>query len=133
GPPDSAAPLGLLRRVSVRGATVTLDDRRTGRSWRADRVDIAIERSGKGIRGDLSLAMPLGASMPELHASYRYFAERRVLEVEMAIDGMEPAAIPPVIPELAQLRHVEGPVSGTLRTRVDFTTGRAQGSRLDLA
>src|SRR4029079_18255946 len=110
GPPDPAAPFGLLRRVSIRGATVTLDDRSSGRTWRADRVDIAIERSGKGIRGDLSLAMPLGTSMPELHASYRYFADRRVLGVEMSIDGMDPAALPPVIPELAQLRHVDGPV-----------------------
>ena len=75
----------------------------------------------------------IGTSMPELHASYRYFAERRVLEVEMAIDGMEPAAIPPVIPELAQLRHVEAPISGTLLTRIDFKLGRPQGSRLDLS
>lgn len=133
GPPDRNAPLGMLRRVTIRGATVTLDDQRGGRTWRAGRVDIAIERSGKGIRGDVSLSMPLGASMPELHASYRYFADRRVLEIEMAIDGIEPAAIPPVIPELAQLRHIEAPISGTLLTRIDFKTGRAQGSRLDLA
>jgi len=77
--------------------------------------------------------VPLGTSMPELHANYRYFADRRVLEVEMAIDGVEPAAIPPVIPELAQLRHVEAPVSGTLLTRIDFKQGRPQGSRLDLS
>ena len=77
--------------------------------------------------------MPLGASMPEVHANYRYFADRGVLEVEMAIDGVEPAAIPPVIPELAQLRHIEAPISGTLLHPHRFQAGQPQGSRLDLS
>ncbi len=37
------------------------------------------------------------------------------------------------MPELAQLQHLEAPVSGTLRTRIDLAQRRAQGSRLDLA
>ena len=74
GPRERDAPLGLLRELRIRGATVIVDDQRTGRTWRADRVDIAIERSGKGIRGDFSLAMPLDTSMPEVHARYRYIA-----------------------------------------------------------
>ena len=49
----------VSRRFRVRGATVTLDDKRTDYTWRADRVDIAIERASKGIRGDLALAVPL--------------------------------------------------------------------------
>jgi hypothetical protein len=128
--PDT--PLGMLRHVRIRGATVIVDDLASGRTWRADRVDVSVERSGKGVRGDISLAVPLGSSMPELRASYRYIAERRLLDLEISIDGVQPAAIPPLIPELAQLRHVEAPVSGTLRTRIDVANGSAQGSRLDL-
>jgi hypothetical protein len=133
GPREPDALLGLLRRLSIRGATVIVDDRRTGRTWRADRVDVAVERSGKGVRGDFSLAIPLGASMPEVHASYRYFADRNVLDLDLAIEGVEPADIPPLIPELAQLQHIAAPISGTLRTRIDLTQRKAQGSRLDLA
>lgn len=129
--PDT--PLGMLRHVSIRGATVIVDDLASGLTWRADRVDVSVERSGKGVRGDISLAVPLGSSMPELHASYRYLAERRLLDLEISIDGVQPTAIPPLIPELAQLRHVEAPVSGVLRTRIDIAKGTAQGSRLDLA
>ena len=132
GPREQGSPLGLLRELRIRGATVIVDDQRTGRTWRADRVDIAVERSGKGIRGDLSLAIPMGASMPELRASYRYLAERNLLDLDLSIDGVHPVDIPPLIPELAQLRHVEAPVSGTLRTRIDLTQRQAQGSRLDL-
>lgn len=132
GPPEQDAPLGLLHRISVRGATLTVDDKASGHTWRADRVDIAIDRSSKGARGDVSFAVPLGNSLPELHASYRYFADRQVLDLDLSIDGVEPAAIPPLIPELAELRHVEAAVSGTLQTRIDLKRGIAQGSRLDL-
>jgi Protein of unknown function/AsmA-like C-terminal region len=132
GPRERDAPLGLLRRLDIRGATVILDDRASRHTWRANRVDLAVNRSGKGVRGDFSLAVPIGDSMPELHVYYRYFAAQRVLDLDMAVDGVEPAAIPPLIPELAQLQHVDAPISGTLRTRIDLETERAQGSRLDL-
>lgn len=133
GPPARDAPLGLLHRIEIRGATVYVDDRASGRTWRADHVDIAIERGGKGARGDFSFAVPIGDSMPELHASYRYLAERQLLDLDLSIDGVQPTAIPPLTPELAQLRHLAAPVSGTLRTRIDLKRGAAQGSRLDLA
>src|SRR5205085_10492870 len=60
-PRQSDAMLGLLHRLSMRGATVIIDDQQTGRSWRAERVDFAIERGTKGVSGDFSLAVPIGA------------------------------------------------------------------------
>jgi hypothetical protein len=132
GPRKPDAPFGLLRRLRIRQATVIVDDEATGRSWLAERVDVAVERSEKGVRGDFSLAAPLGDSRPELHAQYRYFADRQVLDLDLSIDGIEPAAIPPLIPELAQLQHLQAPVSGTLRSRIDLAQGKPQGSRLDL-
>ena len=132
GPRERDAPLGLLRRLDIRGATVIVDDQRSAHSWRADRVDLAVNRSDKGVRGDFSLAVQIGNSLPELHANYRYFADRQVLDLDMSVDGVQPAAIPPLIPELAQLQHVDAPISGTLRTRIDLRTHRAEGSRLDL-
>jgi hypothetical protein len=133
GPPARDAPLGLLRRLDIRHATLILDDRSNGHSWRADRVDVAVNRSATGVRGNLSLAVPLAGSLPELHVSYRYLAQRQLLDLDMAIDGVEPARIPPLIPELAQLQHIDAPVSGTLRTRINFKTQQPEGGRLDLA
>ena len=132
GPRQRDAPLGLLRRLDISGATVIVDDRRSGHTWRADRVDFAVRRSAKGVRGDFSLAVPIGNSLPALQASYRYFADRQVLDLALSIDGVQPAAIPPLIPELAALQHVDAAVSGTLRTRINFAQHRAEGSRLDL-
>src|SRR5207302_443758 len=84
------------------------------------------------VRGDFSLAMPMGTSLPEVHAFYRYFADRQVLDVDLSIDGVQPDDIPPLIPELAQLQHLDAPISGTLRTRLDLAHRQALGSRLDL-
>jgi uncharacterized protein DUF3971/AsmA-like protein len=131
GPPQPDAPFGLLRALRIRGATLIVDDRRNGQRWEAQRVDATIERSAKGARGDLSLAVPLGATMPELQVAYRYFADRHVLDLQIAVEGVQPSAIPPVVPELAQLQHFEAPVSGSFRTRISLDEGKAQGSRLD--
>jgi hypothetical protein len=133
GPPQRDTPLGLLQRLSIRDATVIVDDHRAGHRWEVDRVDASVDRSDKGARGDLSLAVAIGTSMPELHASYRYFADRDVLDLELAVEGVEPAAIPPLVPELEQLRHLQAPISGSFRTRINLEEGRTQGSRLDLA
>jgi hypothetical protein len=132
GPRERDAPLGLLRELSIRGASVIVDDRGSGQTWRADRVDVSVRRSIKGVRGDFSLAVPMGNSMPELHARYIYFADRQVLDLDISIEGVQPTDIPPLIPELVQLQHVAAPVSGTLRTRIDLAQRKAQGSRLDL-
>jgi Protein of unknown function len=132
-PPQQDAPLGLLHALRIRGATVIVDDRQSGQRWEAQRVDATVERSSKGARGDLSLAIPIGATMPEVHAAYRYFADRHVLDLDIAIDGVQPSVIPPVVPELAQLRHLEAPISGSFRTRISLDEGKAQGSRLDLS
>ncbi|HEX6442512.1 MAG TPA: AsmA-like C-terminal region-containing protein [Stellaceae bacterium] len=132
-PPQQDAPLGLLQALRIRGANVIVDDRQSGQRWEAQRVDATIERSEKGARGDLSLAIPIGATMPEVHAAYRYFADRHVLDLDIAIDGVQPSVIPPLVPELAQLRHLEAPVSGAFRTRISLDDGKAQGSRVDLS
>ena len=133
GPPGPNSLLGRLHDISIRGASLRVDDRQSGREWRADKVDIALQRGTKGARGDVSLTMPIGTSHPELHASFRYLADRQLFDLDMSIDGVLPTEIPPLTPELAQLQHIEAPVSGTLTTRIDLAKGEAQGSRLDLA
>jgi hypothetical protein len=132
GPAQRKQPFGMLRHVNIRGATLVVDDQASGRTWRANRVDIAVQRDAQGLRGDLSFAVPIGNSMPEVRANYRYLAGQHLLDVELAIDGVQPSEIPPLIPELAQLQHIEAPISGTLQTRIDTAAWQPQGSRLDL-
>jgi hypothetical protein len=130
---DQPSPLGALARLRVHNATIIVDDQRTGRSWQADHVAATMERTAQGLSGELSLALPIGPSTPELLASYRYAAAEQTLDLDVAVDGIEPAAVPPLLPELAQLRHLQLPVSGTLKARIDLGRRIVESLRIDLA
>ena len=128
----STAPLGSMRRVVVRDATLILDDQRTGRHWQADRVDATLERKPEGLAGDLSMAIAIGARTPELHASYRYSFAGRMLDLTLEVGAVEPAALAALTPELAPLAAAGFPVSGTLKTRIDLAGLTTDGARIDL-
>jgi hypothetical protein len=132
GPPNPDLPFGLMRQIAVRNATLIYDDRLTSRRWEAERVDAWIERGPQGLAGDMSLAVPLGDHQPELRAAYRYTPGERALDVSVQIDGLEPAALAPLSPELAPLALADFPMSGTLATRVKLDGPTNEGLRLDL-
>ena len=131
-PPREGAPWSQLRQVTIRDATIIVDDRQTGRTWRANRVAATLERSEAGVTGDLSLAAQLGTNTPELHATYRYGAAAQSLDLELAVDGLDPTALAPFAPILAPLAQAQMPVSGSATIRFDLAAGRVEGGRLDL-
>ena len=103
--------------------------------WRADRVDRGGRTQRQGHQGRFvagradrrqhaGAARAATAISPTRQRARSRTGDRR---------ASSPAAIPPLIPELAQLRHLQLPISGTLRTRIDLATGaapRARGSIL---
>jgi uncharacterized protein YhdP len=132
GPPNPDRPFGLMRRIAVRNAAVTYDDLQTSRRWEADRVDASIERNLRGLAGDVSLALPFGSQQPELHASYRYTSDERAVDLSIQVDGVEPATLASLSPELGSLALADFPVSGTLTTRLNLAGPTSEGVRLDL-
>ena len=132
GPLRDGAPWGQLRQVTIRDATVVIDDRLTGHVWRADRVGATLARGEDGVEGDLSLAAHLGGNAPELHASYRYDTAAQHLDLKLVVDGLDPTALAPLAPALAPLAQAEMPVSGTIGLRFDLTGEKVEGGRLDL-
>ena len=126
--PASALPL----HVAIRGATVLIDDARTGLTWRAEPVDIAIERGPDSISGDFSLAMTLGASKPELHG-LSAIGRMPALDLDLSLDGVRPADIPALVPELAPLRQIEAALSGRLQHADRPRRRHGRGPRLDVA
>jgi hypothetical protein len=131
-PLRDGGPWRQLRRLYIRDATVVVDDRLTGKTWQANRVAGSLERSEKGVDGDLSLAVVLGGNAPELHATYRYAAAAQKLDLQVALDGLDPAALAPLAPALTLLAQARVPVSGTLGLRFDLAAGQAERARLDL-
>jgi hypothetical protein len=125
-------PWSQLRQLSIRQASVVVDDRLTGKVWQADRVAASLQRNEQGVDGDLSLAVMLGGNAPELHAVYHYAAATQKLDLEMSVDGLDPTALVPIAPILGPLAQAHIPVSGTLAAQFDLGAGHAQGARLDL-
>ena len=125
-------PWSELRQIAIRDATVIVDDRVSGKVWRADRAAATLERGGGGVTGDLSFAVTLGNGAPQFHATYRYAAATQKLDLELAVDGLDAAALAPLSPALAPFAQAQFPVSGTADLRFNLATGKAEGGRLDL-
>jgi hypothetical protein len=132
GPLRDGAAWSQLRQVTIRDATVVIDDRMTGHVWRANRVAATLERGEDAVDGDLSLAAELGGNAPELHASYRYDAAAQHLDLKLAVDGLDPTALAPLAPGLAPLAQAQMPVSGTIALRFDLAGNKVENARLDL-
>ena len=132
GAPASPVSFGLMRRIVVRNAKLSLDDEQTGRHWQADRVDATVERDTDGLTGDLSIALAVGAGTPQFRARYRYLFSGETLDLAMEVGAVEPRVLAGLIPELAPLAAVNFPVSGTLETRLDLARLATEGARLDL-
>lgn len=122
-PPDIGRPLGLLRRLSVTGADLTVVNRMLGASWHASRADIALARDGSGTRGRARLAVDLtqsGATRSlTVEASGVYRIADGSTETVLRFDGLEPAALASVAPALEPLRAVALPLGGTVEARLD--------------
>ena len=126
------APWSRLRQIAIRDATIVLDDRASGRVWRADRAAATLGRGEDGAEGTLSFAVALGNTAPEIHASYHYTAATQQLDVGLEANGIDPTALAPLSSVLAPLAQAQFPVSGSANLRFDLASGRAEGGRLDL-
>ena len=133
GPLRPGMPWSQLRHIAIHDATIVIDDRVSGKVWRTDHGAATLERSGDGAAGEVSFAIALGNSAPELHANYRYVAETQKLDLAFAADAIDPAALAPLSSALAPLTKVQFPVSGTAEIHFDLAAGRAEGGRVDLA
>ncbi len=128
--PDT--PWSQLRQITIRDATILVDDKASGKVWHADRAAATLQRSAEGAAGDVSFAVALGSNTTELHATYRYAAPAHQLDVGLSVAGLDPAALAPLSPAFAPLAKVRFPVSGSADIRLDAATGMAEGGRLDL-
>jgi hypothetical protein len=132
GPMRPGTPWSQLRHIEIRDATVIIDDEVSGKVWRANRAVATLDRTADGAAGDLSFAVALGDNAPELHATYSFAAPSQQLDVKLAVDRLDPAALASLSPALTQLAQVQMPVSGSAETRFNLATGGLESGRVDL-
>jgi hypothetical protein len=125
-------PWSQLRHIEIRDATVVIDDEVSGKVWRAVRAAATLDRSADGAAGNLSFAVALGNNAPELRATYHFIAPSQQLDVKLAVDRLDPAALASLSPALTQLAQVQIPLSGSADVSFNLVTQSLASGRLDL-
>ncbi len=130
-PPDIDRPLGLLRRLSVVGADLRVENRMLDLSWHATRADVVLTRDERGAEGRARVTLDLGhggggnsgdRATPQavtVAAAGHYNIADATTDLTLSVDGLEPAALAEVGPAMAPLSAVKLPLSGTVSARLD--------------
>lgn len=120
-PPGSGGPLSYLRRFAMNNATLIVDDKSLGVTWRADRLDLTMQRSAKGIDGTMQLAVGIAGKQAVLSGRLEYRTSGQ-LSVRIDFNQLNPAVFAPAAPALAPLGAVNLPVSGEMALGFDTNT-----------
>ncbi|MBP2312054.1 DUF3971 domain-containing protein [Azospirillum soli] len=118
-PPDAQRPLGLLRRLTVTGADLTVENRMLGLSWHANESDIVLTRDERGITGGARLALDLAGRSTLVEASGFHAMGDATTSLSARFEGLEPASLAQIGPALAPLAAVTVPVGGRLDATLD--------------
>lgn len=131
-PPEDSHPLGRLKRVSVLGARLTVDDAVTNTTWEAPKADIVLDLDKRSIRGDFSLDVDIDGALS--HVSGKTYFDRQVEETDASIQlaGIVPAHLSDLYPELAPLKALQMPVAGELIFTIGADGSLTDGVRFDL-
>jgi hypothetical protein len=131
-PPDRSRPSGYLKEVVLQGGSIEVDDRRLGRTWRAEALDIRAVRGVAGLDGYLGATVTIGDAVANLSGAFEYDTEARRLVASLGADGIRPASLAGLAPALAPLEALEASINGRAGLRIDIDRARVERSRLDL-
>jgi hypothetical protein len=112
--PDPDSPTGYLRRVSVSSALIEFEDHVTGRTWTAQRADIALQRDDNGIRGEGGIVLDVGEDVAQFQVSGLWNSKTEAAELGITFDNLVPAVAATLDPRLRQLDRFDLPLSGTV-------------------
>lgn len=118
-PPNAGHPLGLLRRLEMAGAELTVRNEQHGGEWRAAPADIVLERDHDGLHGRGRLVLDLGGSPATLAADVLYRRAGGTTTIGFRGDGVELSRLVPLAPALAPLAGVAAPVGGRVEADLD--------------
>jgi len=131
-PPRPERALSYLKRVSLRGGSLALDDRMAKRVWRAPRADIRLTRDDAGVRASMAVTLDLAGRRPSFEGDLLYRPGADSIDVTLAIADLEPAWIGSETPVLAAFDRVRLPVSGIASLRLNSAL-QLQAVRFELA
>jgi hypothetical protein len=134
GAPDPSRPFGYLKKVSIRNADLSFEDRKLGNVWRAPSSDLEFRRDRTGIKVAGVLDLVLDGQKSRVDGSIVFNAATEDLDIELRFDGFEPGLVTrnSDIDLVRKLSAFNLSLSGELGVRMNID-GLVKTVRLDLS
>ncbi|MGE5203685.1 MAG: AsmA-like C-terminal domain-containing protein [Acidobacteriota bacterium] len=130
--PNQRGPLGYLREVAIREATLILDDRALGIIWEAKHADALLVRNETGIAGEGRVTIVAGDQEATMGAVFRYADAEHRFTGELSVADLEPARFAAAAQPLALLQALKIPITGRIGFTIDVSSLRVEGARCDV-
>ena len=118
--PGTDHPLDQLRRISILGAVLSVDDKLLDMSWSAPEADLIFDLNETAIEGELFAEIEIGGVAFKVVAATALDRANGKVQTRLEFGEMVPAELAGISPKLAQLDALRLPVSGNL----EFTLTR---------
>src|SRR5215469_2737486 len=128
-PPGGGGTLGDLRQVSIEGASLAVDDRTLGVTWRAEKVDLSLARGNDSTGGVFSIA----AGGARFNGGYIYTVADDNLVIRLDFADIRPALWAAAAPSLAGLTALDVPFSGEVIAVIDGTSLTPRDATWDIS
>lgn len=130
--PEPGSPTGYLRRVSIVGGRLTLEDRRLGLTWEAPEANITIRRSPTGLAGEMALAVEQLGHPARFAANFDFDRASATIGIGGSFAGIDLSALGLVEPALLVLQGADLRLQGNFTTRLGLD-GRIATTRFNLS
>ncbi|MDP9195376.1 MAG: DUF3971 domain-containing protein [Pseudomonadota bacterium] len=111
---NASAPVHMLKEVRVTRATVVVDDRALGLTWKTDEVSLWIDRTEKGLKGRGRVRLRLPGQDTLLNASFVQEPDTGVVAVTARFRGLNAASLGRLSDSMAPLQTLNMPLDGSL-------------------
>ena len=116
--PERGRPISFLRRITITGADLAVEDSHWDTSWKAQMPRLVLERDAAGLRASATLELHVADAVSHFELSGLYSAATQVLGMQLAFSDLNPATFAGAAPQLASLEHFALPFEGKIRAAI---------------
>lgn len=112
--PERGSPMSYLETVRISGATMSFDDRMTGKNWQAPVGYLKLVRAPHGLLAEGSVQIEADDRIADISLHGSFHNEGRRLDLTASFADISPAAFATLDPAFTALQVADMPLSGKL-------------------
>lgn len=119
--PDPARRLSYLEDLRIDDMRLTMRDMLLDSEWTLPGASLALHRVAGGITGTGEMALVLDEEKVPVDAALRYTAADERVDIAASVRGLRPSAFAEGVPQLAAVRDITTPLSGTVTASMSLS------------